>query len=73
MTQAINKILLDFSPELCPKVCGKATVTPKIEVGSWTSVKTEQATFSYMGTSKNHNQKRMYPFELVDLNSFLFV
>ena len=72
MTRAINKILLDFSPELCPKVCGKATVTPKIEVGSWTSVKTGQATFTYRGTSKKHNHKRMSPFEMVDLNSFFF-
>ncbi|XP_057495494.1 putative recombination initiation defects 3 isoform X2 [Actinidia eriantha] len=53
------------NPEVCPKVCGKAIVTPKLEVGSWTSVKTGQANFTYRGTSKKHNQKRMSPFEMV--------
>ncbi|XP_058224140.1 putative recombination initiation defects 3 isoform X1 [Rhododendron vialii] len=51
-------------PEMPPRSCGKTALLPKIEVGSWTSVKTEQATFTHRGTSKKHKQKRMSPIEL---------
>ncbi|KAG5565799.1 hypothetical protein RHGRI_001654 [Rhododendron griersonianum] len=51
-------------PEMPPRNCGKTALLPKIEVGSWTSVKTEQATFTHRGTSKKHKQKRMSPIEL---------
>ncbi|CAL5400997.1 unnamed protein product [Camellia sinensis] len=52
------------NPEVHPKVYGKATLVPKIELGRWTSVKTEQAFFKYVGPSKEHKQKRPTPIEL---------
>ncbi|KAF5946244.1 hypothetical protein HYC85_016472 [Camellia sinensis] len=52
------------NPEAHPKVYGKATLVPKIELGRWTSLKTEQAFFKYVGPSKKHKQKRPTPIEL---------
>ncbi|KAI8028482.1 Protein PAIR1, partial [Camellia lanceoleosa] len=52
------------NPQVRPKFCGKATVVPKVELGSWTSVKKEKATFTCRGSSKEHRQKRLFPIEL---------
>ncbi|GMP61444.1 hypothetical protein CsSME_00023907 [Camellia sinensis var. sinensis] len=62
--QVAKNILLHSSPEVHPKVYGKATLLPKIELGRWTSVKTEQAFFKYVGHSKEHKQKRPTPIEV---------
>ncbi|CAL5383004.1 unnamed protein product [Camellia sinensis] len=52
------------NPQVRPKFCGKATVVPKVELGSWTSVKKEKAAFTCRGSSKEHRQKRLFPIEL---------
>ncbi|XP_028099292.1 protein PAIR1-like [Camellia sinensis] len=52
------------NPQVRPKFCGKATVVPKVELGSWTSVKKEKAAFTCRGSSKEHRQKRLFPTEL---------
>ncbi|KAI8027058.1 Protein PAIR1 [Camellia lanceoleosa] len=52
------------NPQVRPKFCGKATVVPKVELGSWTSVKKEKATFTCWSSSKEHRQKRLFPVEL---------
>ncbi|KAI8572057.1 hypothetical protein RHMOL_Rhmol01G0168900 [Rhododendron molle] len=58
-----NNLIFFSCPEMPPRSCGETALLPKIEVGSWTSVKTEQATFTHRGTSKKHKQKRMSPIE----------
>lgn len=45
-------------------VCGKSNLTPKVEVGSWTSVKPEQATIPHACRCNVHKQKRQSPIEL---------
>ncbi|KAA8520638.1 hypothetical protein F0562_014894 [Nyssa sinensis] len=51
------------NPAVHPKVCGQAIVVPNIEMGSWTSVKQEQSTFTCR-TSTEHKQKGI---SLIDL------
>lgn len=47
-----------------PEACEKANLIPKVQVGSWTSVKTEQATIKYARRNNMQKQKRPSPIEL---------
>ncbi|KAM7506543.1 hypothetical protein LguiA_016996 [Lonicera macranthoides] len=58
-----NKFLSDSSPVLRPKV-RQATMAPKIEMGTWNSVKRERVTFTDRDSNKGQKQTVVSPIEL---------
>ncbi|XP_059651397.1 putative recombination initiation defects 3 [Cornus florida] len=52
------------NPVVHPKVRGQATLGPKVEVGSWTTVKQERSNFTYRCSNKEQKQKEVSPAEL---------
>ncbi|CAK9165528.1 unnamed protein product, partial [Ilex paraguariensis] len=61
--QETKRALIDFSKTVHPKIQA-ASLVPKIEMGSWNSVKHKQATSTNRDSNNGHKQKRASPIGL---------